>query len=52
MIRPRRASAFLGVIRSRLRGRSSRAVFDASHAPLGLTSPSNIKATRYTPTRP
>ena len=24
---------------------------DATHAQLGLTSPSNIKATRYTPTR-
>ena len=27
-------------------------VFDATHAPLGLTSPPIIKATRYTPTRP
>jgi len=27
-------------------------VSDATHAPLGLTSPSNIKATRYTPARP
>ena len=27
-------------------------VFDATHAPLGLTSPSNIKATRYGRTRP
>ena len=27
-------------------------VFDATHAPLGLTNPSNIKATRYTPTGP
>ena len=27
-------------------------VFDAPYAPLRLTSPSNIKATRYTPTRP
>lgn len=35
-----------------LGGRSFESVFDATHAPLGLTSPSNIKATRYTPTRP
>lgn len=27
-------------------------VFNATHALLGLTSPSNIKATRYTPTQP
>jgi hypothetical protein len=27
-------------------------VFGATHAPLGLTSPPIIKATRYTPTRP
>ena len=26
-------------------------VFDATHTPLGLTSPSNIKGTTYTPTR-
>lgn len=25
--------------------------FDATHAPLALTGPSNIKATRYTPTQ-
>lgn len=35
-----------------LGGRSFESVFDATHALLGLTSPSNIKATRYTPTRP
>lgn len=35
-----------------LGGRSFESVFDATHAPLGLTSLSNIKATRYTPTRP
>jgi hypothetical protein len=33
-------------------GRAFEYVFDATHVPLGLTSPSNIKATRYTPTRP
>ena len=27
-------------------------VSDATHAPLGLTSPSHIKATRHTPPRP
>ena len=52
MTRPRGASAFLGVFAVEYGAALLEYVFDASHAPLGLTSPSNIKATRYTPTRP
>jgi hypothetical protein len=64
MTRLGRASAFLGVfagdyaINGQLTyfdvsaGDCAVALLDATHAPLGLTSPSNIKATRYTPARP